>query len=185
MSGRIDAVLLLGVELDARDAPTQELAARVDAAARAYACLEEEQGTAPTLVACGGTLPGHAVAEAEVMEALLARRGVPRSRILLERRSQDTMGNMREAARLLGGAKGRRVLVVTSDYHLRRALMTARRVGFRACGEAASLPHDAAWRTLRRKEACYTLDLLLGWQDEGKRRPQIAERLFDRAFRKG
>ena len=184
MSAHIDAVLVLGVALGAQDAPTPELIARAQAAARAAMRLERERGERPPVIACGGVTPGHARAEADALAALLEEMGVPRERILLENRSQDTMENLRFAAKLLGGAKGKRVLVVTSDYHLRRALLTARRVGFRARGEAATLPHDGAWRTLRRKEWAYTLDLLLGWQDEGRHRPELAGRLFDAVFKK-
>ena len=184
MSARVDAVLVLGVALGEDDGATPELIARAKAAARAARRLAREQGDMPPVIACGGVTPGHRAAEADVLAALLAREGVPRERILCENRSQDTMENMRFAARLLGGAKGRRVLVVTSDYHLCRARLTARRAGFTALGEAAALPRDGAWKTLRRKEWAYTLDLLLGWQDEGKRRPEWAGRLFDAVFSK-
>lgn len=181
MSGRCDALLLLGVELGADNQPTPEMVARVDAAARMFARLCDRQGELP-LIACGGRLPGHSRAEADAMAALLFERGVPEACVVREDASQDTMGNMRCAARLLGGAKGKRVLIVTSDYHLRRAVWTARRAGFHASGCAAPLAHDAAWRTLRRKEFCFTLDLLMGWQDEGRRRPGFVVELFDWAF---
>lgn len=177
MKRAYDAILLLGVELDARDEPTDELRARARAAARAYAA-----GRAARIAACGGRLPGHVKAEADVMAQLLEEAGVPREAILREDQSQDTMENMRFAARLLGGARGRRVLVVTSDYHLRRARMTARRVGFCAGGAPAVLGHDAAWKALRAKEWAYTLDLIMGWQDEGKRRPDWTYRIFDTVF---
>lgn len=177
MKKKYDAILLLGVELGERDEPTDELRARVHAAAQAY-----DAGRAARIVACGGQLPGHERAEADVMARLLEEAGVPAQAILRERESQDTMENMRFAARLLGGAKGKRVLVVTSDYHLRRACMTARRIGFRADGEAAVLAHDAAWKALKCKEWAYTLDLVMGWQDEGKSRPAWTYRLFDAVF---
>lgn len=172
-----DAILLLGVELDEGDQPTQELIIRADAAAQAYA-----QGCSKTVVVCGGRLPGHAVCEADVMAALLEARGVPGDAIVRENQSQDTMENLRFAAQLLGGAKGKRVLVVTSDYHIRRSVMTARRVGFRAQGFAAALAHDEAWRAKKNKEYAYTLDLVMGWQDEGKSRPQWTYVLFDLVF---
>ncbi len=70
--------------------------------------------------------------------------------------------------------------MVTSDYHLRRAVMTARRVGFDADGLAAKLPEKNAKRN--REEVCFTFDLLMGWQDEGKRRPAWTYRLFERVF---
>lgn len=54
------------------------------------------------------------------------------------------MENCRNAANLIG--RKNRVLVVTSDYHLSRAVMTARRVGFDADGLAAKLPDGDAKR---------------------------------------
>ena len=184
MSGRFDAVLVLGVALDEQDGPTQEMRARAQAAARAVKRLEAERGECPVVIACGGVTLGHARAEADVLAQLLKKEGVPQERIVCEDRSQDTMENLRFAARLLGGAGGKRVLVVTSDYHLRRAVWTAWRAGFAARGEAAALERDGAWRALRRKEWAYTLDLILGWQDEGRTRPKWARRLFDAVFSK-
>ena len=175
-----DAILLLGVELDQDDRPTEELLARADAAAKAYS-----RGLSKKIVVCGGRLPGHTVCEADVMASLLEARGVPDSVVIRENQSQDTMENLRFAARLLGGARGKCVLVVTSDYHLCRSVMTARRVGFKAKGLAAALEHDGAWRSKRNKELAYMLDLVMGWQDEGRRRPQWTYRLFDFVFGKG
>ena len=177
MSRTFDAILLLGYELDGQDRAAQELCLRAQAAARAYA-----QGMAKVIVACGGAAPGHDITEAAVMARLLREAGVPEGAVVLEDQSQDTMENMRFSAQKLGGAKGRHVLVVTSDYHLRRAVMTARRTGFRAKGFAATLEHDAAWRKKRNQELAYTLDLLMGWQDEGKSRPEWTYALFDAVF---
>ena len=173
----MDAILVLGVELDAKDRPTDELAARLDAGLAAM----ERWPDAP-VVLCGGVLPGHARAEADVMREMLLARGVDPARLLCERQSQNTMENLRFAKALLGGGGGRRVLVVTSDYHRLRAVLTAGRNGMRARGFAVRLPRDAAWRTLRLKEWAYTLDLLMGWQDEGRSRPAFTQRAFDLVF---
>lgn len=172
-----DVILLLGVELDAQDRPTKEMALRVSKAAQAW-----KEGAAQKIVCCGGVCEGHGAAEADVMSAMLREQGVPSGAILREDKSTDTMENFRFAARLLGGAKGKRVLVVTSDYHMLRSLWTARRVGFSAKGAAAELEHDRLWKRLRMQECCYLVDLLMGWQDEGKSRPQAAIRLFDLVF---
>lgn len=168
-----DAALVLGVELDADDAPTEELARRVMAAARAY-----QGGACARLVLCGGCLPGHRRSEAEVMARMLAALGVPKRVLIWEDQSRDTMENCRNAAALLGGTG--RVLVVTSDYHLRRAVMTARRAGLRADGLAAKTIGGRVGKRLM--EACYIADLLLGWQDEGRARPAWTYRLFARVF---
>lgn len=176
MNGAYDAIVLLGYALH-DDQPTEELKRRVHAAAEAHA-----QGLSGIIVVSGGAAPGSSVTEAGVMARLLEEAGVPREAILLEEQAQDTMENLRFTARLLGGAKGKRILVVTSDYHLRRSLMTARRVGFRAEGRAAALEHDADWQKKRHQELAYTLDLLMGWQDEGRSRPAWTYALFDAVF---
>ena len=171
--------LLLGVGLGDDDQPTEELHARVKAAAEAY-----RGGYAPIIVACGGVTEGHSVSEADVMAGLLAQQGIPGSAILKEDKSQTTSENMKFAARVLSGAKGKRVLVVTSDYHVRRSVMTAMRAGFKARGYAAALEHDSAWQEKKNKEFAYTVDMLLGWHDGGKTRPQWTYKLFDFVFGK-
>ena len=177
MSPRPDALLVLGVALGDNDEATPELRARVLTAAAIY------HGEGPMrVVVCGGLTREHRVAEADVLAALLMQAGVPERDILREDGSRTTMENFVNAAALLGGAKRKRVLVVTGDYHMRRALMTARRVGFRAKGYPAALMHDGAWKRLRAKELGYTADLLLGWQDAGRSRPDWAVRLFDAVF---
>ena len=176
---KYDAILLLGYGLDENDQATPELQLRVKAAARAY-----REGYSDIIVACGGTTENHKISEAEVMQALLLEEGVPQECILLENKSQITIENMRFAANVLGGAKGKRVLVVTSDYHVRRSVLTAMRAGFRAKGYATVLPHDEAWQEKKSKELAYTVDMLLGWQDEGKSRPQWTYTLFDFVFGK-
>lgn len=176
---KYDAILLLGYGLDENDQATQELRLRVKAAAKAY-----REGYSEIIIACGGTTEGHHISEAEVMQALLLEQGVPESAILLENQSQITIENMHFAAKMMGGAKGKRVLVITSDYHVRRSVLTAMRAGFRAKGYAAVLEHDEAWRQKKNQELAYTVDMLLGWQDEGKSRPQWTYALFDFVFGK-
>lgn len=176
---KYDAILLLGYGLDENDQATLELRLRVKAAAKAY-----REGYSDIIVACGGTTQGHHISEAEVMERLLLEEGISREAILLENKSQVTIENMRFAANVLGGAKGKRVLVVTSDYHVRRSVLTAMRAGFRAKGYAAQLEHDGEWQRKKNQELAYTVDMLLGWQDEGKQRPQWTYKLFDLVFGK-
>ena len=105
-----DAALVLGVELDADDAPTEELARRVMAAARAY-----RGGACARLVLCGGCLPGHRRSEAEVMARMLAALGVPKRGLIWEDHSRDTMENCRNAAdglaaKTTGGRVGKRLM---------------------------------------------------------------------------
>ena len=88
MSRAFDAIVLLGVELDAQDQPTQELQARVQAAAQAYA-----RGAADVIVASGGRLPGHRAAEAAVMARLPGEAGVPDAAVVPEDQAVIASGN--------------------------------------------------------------------------------------------
>lgn len=177
---RFDAILLLGLALGENDEPLPELCARVRAAAEAYRAHPGIR-----IIACGGITAGHAVSEADVMQKLLREENVPQEDIILENASRTTIENFINAAKILGGGK-KRVLIVTSDYHIRRSVLTARRAGLRASGWPAVLEHDEAWQLKKDKEFGYTVDLLMGWQDAGKSRPQWAYRLFDVVFgRKG
>lgn len=182
MKKTYDAILLLGLALTQDSQPKPELIARIDEAAKAY--HEGLLGEAGVMIPCGGVLPGRTRSEAEVMAAELEKRGVPRERMRLEDKSQVTMENMRFAAALLDDPQKARVLVITSDYHLFRSVLTARRAGLRATGRAAVLAHDEEWKEKKGKEFAYTVDLLCGWQDEGKRRPQWTGKLFDFVFGK-
>ena len=176
-----DAILLLGLALGEHDQPDEELCIRVRTAAKAY---REHAGL--KIIACGGITEGHLLTEAEVMEKLLVAEGVPQQDIILESESRTTMENFLNAAKIIGEEKCGRFLIVTSDYHVRRSIMTARRAGLKADGYPAPLVHDEAWKNNKSKEFGYTVDLLMGWQDPGKSRPQWTYRLFDIVFgRKG
>lgn len=173
---RYDAIALPCVQLLPGGRPDGELIARCRLAAECH-----RQGLAPIVLASGGPSNGHALSEAAAAAALLVGMGVPLAALLLDEQSTDTPGNARQAALLLGA--GRRVLVVTSDYHLRRALALYRRAGLAADGRAAKTPKSAPSRRRRRMEPLYRLDLTLGWHDGRRVRPKWVTRTFYAIFR--
>ena len=67
------------------------------------------------------------------MQAYLLANGIPESDILVEDTSFNTRQNLKNAQALLGG-NVKKVLIVTSAYHLPRALALAKDTGFEACG---------------------------------------------------
>lgn len=99
---------------------------RILHAARLY-----RAGKAPLVVPSGGRLPWSAPrrSEAAEMADLLVEWGVPRGAILLEERARTTAENAEETARLLRARGIRRLLLVTSSLHMRRALASFRAVG--------------------------------------------------------
>lgn len=175
MKKTADAILLLGLALDEQSRPVPELLERIDTAARAY-----KEGLSERLVVSGGRLPGRERSEAEVMAQRLMALGIPEHAIVREERSCDTPQNMRFCRAILGGEKRPRVLIVTSDYHMLRARILALRAGFKAAGYPARLRHDAAWKRLRAMEWAYTVDALMGWQNDT--RPAWTYKLFNAVF---
>lgn len=176
---RFDAILLLGTELEANNQPTKQLRIRAAAAAEAY----REQGCRVPVIPCGGYTKGSTRTEAEVMRDLLIKAGVPETDIVLENESKTTVENFANAIKLLGGAAGKHVLVVTSDFHVRRSVLIARRMGLRAKGYPAILEHDDIWKHKRFMEIRHTICLLLGWMDEGKTTPKWAKAILDMIFK--
>lgn len=173
------AVLLLGVKLGKNDEPTEEMKIRVKTAAEVFMRLAAGGNPCP-IVACGGITDGCRISEAEVMERLLVMNGVPRDDIIKDAKSRNTMENMRFAAAVADIKNGRKICIVTSDYHSFRAVMTAKRAGINAYGVKARLKHDAAWFKSRFKEPVYIFDLIFGWQDGSKKRPRLMELLIRR-----
>lgn len=72
--------------------------------------------------------------EVVVMQAWLEARGVPRTALLLDGSGLRTFDSMARASRLLDE---RRVLVVTQDFHLPRAVYLARELGLEPVGVVA------------------------------------------------
>jgi uncharacterized SAM-binding protein YcdF (DUF218 family) len=68
--------------------------------------------------------------EAETAGRLFTALGVAKERLLLESQSRDTYQNAQLSARLLSPKPGERWLLVTSGWHMPRAMGCFRRAGF-------------------------------------------------------
>ncbi len=127
-----DVILVLGGGIEP-GAPPQFPAVNLEAAADRvlHAAALYHAGRAPRVMVSGGRLPwtpGSAT-EADAMHALLRRLGVPAAAILREDRSRTTRENLRHAAPLLRDLQARRLLLVTSAWHMPRALAGAAQLG--------------------------------------------------------
>jgi uncharacterized SAM-binding protein YcdF (DUF218 family)/glycosyltransferase involved in cell wall biosynthesis len=78
-------------------------------------------GYAPVLILSSGYV--YSFQEAEVMRALAVDQGVPASAILLEQRAINTYQMVKFVEEILREHKWKRVLLVSSPYHMRRALL--------------------------------------------------------------
>jgi uncharacterized SAM-binding protein YcdF (DUF218 family) len=82
-------------------------------------------GVAPRLIISSGYV--FTLREAEVMKAIAMANGVPADAILLEESATDTYQNVVFTHRILADHNWRRIALVSSPYHMRRALLTWRK----------------------------------------------------------
>jgi uncharacterized SAM-binding protein YcdF (DUF218 family) len=94
-----------------------------------YAAELYRAGKAPLLVLTGGGQEG-ARPEAQMMKEILAVMGVPSRAILMERASRNTYDNALYSAVVLNNKGIKRILLVTSAFHMRRAVPLFERQGF-------------------------------------------------------
>lgn len=79
-------------------------------------------GLAPHVIFSSGYV--YAFQEAEIMKALAEANGIPDSAIVLEERAANTYQNVVYSRDILRTRGWRRVLLVSSPYHMRRAMLT-------------------------------------------------------------
>ena len=127
-AGEYDAIIVLGAQVKPDGTLSLQLQWRVDAAAKAW---RERRSL---IVVCGAQGSNEPATEASVMKAELIRQGVPEEYILMDEESFNTRQNIANAVALLEGRDVQRVLVVTSDYHLPRAMAIAEDAGLEASG---------------------------------------------------
>lgn len=128
----LDYLVVLGAGLDSDGSPSETLRYRLDAAL-AYLDAPGNEGTC--CVVTGGQGGDEPRTEASSMAAYLRERGISEDRIVLEERATSTVENLAYSRELLPADA--RVGVVTSDFHLFRALRIAERQGF---ADAAGIP---------------------------------------------
>lgn len=124
-----DAIIVLGAQVKPDGSPSVQLGWRLDAAYEGW-----KQKNVPVVV-CGAQGKDEPMPEAEAMSLYLENKGVPSADILKDPDSFNTNQNLKNAAKLLQNVPGiRKVMIVTSDYHVPRAMALAGDLGFDACG---------------------------------------------------
>ena len=121
-AGGAEHVIVLGMALE-KGKPNRDLLLRVETAG-AYA----KENPDALLILTGGNPDESGRTEAAVMRDLLLEYGVPEERLVLEDKAADTRSNFRNTAKLMD--PGDPVVVVSSNYHMGRAVKTARQAGF-------------------------------------------------------
>ncbi|MEN8907227.1 MAG: YdcF family protein [Clostridiales bacterium] len=90
----------------------------------------------------GGKGIGEDITEAEAMKKYLTDNGVNRKRIFEEGRATSTFENLKFTKELLKEDRKdyKKVLIITSDFHMLRSKFIARRIGFKAYGKCSNVP---------------------------------------------
>lgn len=87
------------------------------------------------LIMSGGRGPGEDIPEAEAMAEYAENMGIPKSDIIIENKSRTTRENLRFSHELMKADS--KFCLVTSSYHVYRALVLAKRQGLKCIGYGA------------------------------------------------
>ena len=134
---------------------TPLLAARIDRGIELLHCNPNA-----ALIMSGGQGPGEDIAEGEAMAWYAEERGVVREKIMIESKSRSTEENLLFSSRLMEKARPK-VIVVTTSYHVFRALLLAKQQGLKCVGFGAKTKWYFTLNALIREFAGY---LRLTWK---------------------
>lgn len=123
-----DALIVLGAQVKPDGTLSLQLQWRLDAAVKAW------KAQPCWVVVCGARGSNEPIEEAYAMRDYLIGQGVDAQWILTDPDSYNTRQNINNAVNLLADKRVERVAIVTSDYHVPRAMSIAEDAGLDACG---------------------------------------------------
>ena len=133
-----DFIIILGCGIRKDGTPSPLLRGRIE---RALAFAEKQKartGKEPVFVTSGGQGPDEPISESASMKRWLLQQGVPEERIIEEDRSTDTLENMKFSKEKIWERNPEgKVAFSTTNYHVFRSGLCARRVKMRAVGMGA------------------------------------------------
>lgn len=133
-----DWLIVLGCGLKRDGTPTPLLKGRLDLALDFYRRQLRETGKRARFIVSGGQGADEVQSEAASMRDYLQGQGIPAEEIVLEDRSTDTEENMRFSKQKIDAAGGEgEIAFFTTNYHVFRAGLKARRAKMRALGTGA------------------------------------------------
>lgn len=137
----VDEIIVLGAGLMPDGRPTRTLSYRLKTAARLYRQQRARDHHDVTIVVSGGQGADEIMAESTAMRQYLVDLGIPRDVILEENQSTSTVENLKLSHALIVKRQPfYRAAIVTSDYHVLRANILARRLGLPIYGIGAPTP---------------------------------------------
>lgn len=120
----VDYVVVLGAQVRGEKI-TKSLAKRLDAA---YDYLVEHQDA--KVICTGGQGKGEDISEAFAEKKYLLEKGISEDRIILEDKSTSTYENLKFSMDIIGDDNSS-IAIVTNNFHVYRAMMLGKYVGFK------------------------------------------------------
>ena len=137
-----DVLILLGggindqaPDLSGMGAPSPELLQRIVTAIRLYKRLNIP------ILATGASFTRSQITEASIIKRYLIDLGVPQDLIILEDRARDTFENAKFAKSICDRFGFRKPVLITSGYHMKRAVLSFERAGLKV------IPFPAAFKS--------------------------------------
>ena len=130
-----DCIIVLGAKVHPDGSMSNSLRYRCEAALSAW-----QRGCAGKIILCGGKLGEAPCSEAGLMRSFLLDAAVPDDALIMEDQSRNTVENLKNARQIMIDRGFADAAIVTSDYHLQRAIWIARKFSIRACGIPAKSP---------------------------------------------
>lgn len=155
-----DTVLILGAQVKGKtkkDAyPSVVLRERLDTAA---AYLEEYPEA--VAIVCGGQGADEPDSEANVMKNYLIKQGIPKNKIIMEDTSTRTKENILNAQKK---QPLNNTVIVTSDFHVFRAKLLAKRLGIESVSGLPAVSNNSAiFKSYTREIIALAYGLLFDW----------------------
>ena len=134
-----NAIIILGAQVKEDGSLSIQLEGRLEEGLKLW---QKNQNS--LIIPCGGQGTGEPVAEGEAMKQYLTAHGVPQNQVLAETASANTKENIRLALAILKkelAGEEIKPVIVTSDYHVPRAVQIASDEGVKAAAVgSATLP---------------------------------------------
>lgn len=133
-----DFIIILGCAIRKDGTPTPLLAKRVDRAIEFYEKQKKETGKELLFITSGGKGSDESLSESASMRNYLIEHGIPEERIVEENQSVDTYQNMQFSKEKIAAINpDGKISFSTSDFHVFRSGIFARRFKMRAIGVGA------------------------------------------------
>ncbi len=133
-----DFIIILGCGINKDGTPTPLLRGRADRALGFYKKQKQETGKDVIFITSGGQGRDEVIPESTSMKRYLISQGIPEDRIIEENLSEDTFENMKFSKEKIWAVNpSGKIAFATTNYHVFRSGLCARRVKMRAVGMGA------------------------------------------------